>query len=33
MRIENAMDGVPGATQAPVKPGENFRYKLKLEDA
>jgi FtsP/CotA-like multicopper oxidase with cupredoxin domain len=33
LRIENAMDGVPGVTQDPVKPGENFRYRLKLEDA
>ena len=33
LRIENAMDGVPGVTQAPVGPGENFRYRLKLEDA
>jgi len=33
LRIENAMDGVPGVTQDPVGPGENFRYRLKLEDA
>ncbi|MGD9139786.1 MAG: multicopper oxidase family protein, partial [Desulfobacterales bacterium] len=33
LRIENAMDGVPGVTQDPVEPGENFRYRLKLEDA
>jgi FtsP/CotA-like multicopper oxidase with cupredoxin domain len=33
LRIENAMDGVPGVTQDPVGPGENFVYRLKLEDA
>jgi FtsP/CotA-like multicopper oxidase with cupredoxin domain len=33
LRIENAMDGVPGVTQDPVGPGENFRYRLKLEEA
>jgi hypothetical protein len=33
LRIENAMDGVPGVTQDPVGPGENFEYRLKLEDA
>jgi FtsP/CotA-like multicopper oxidase with cupredoxin domain len=33
LRIENAMDGVPGVTQDPVEPGENFRYRLKLEEA
>ncbi len=33
LRIENAMDGVPGVTQDPVKPGEKFIYRLKLEDA
>jgi FtsP/CotA-like multicopper oxidase with cupredoxin domain len=33
LRIENAMDGVPGGTQDPVGPGENFIYRLKLEDA
>ena len=33
LRIENAMDGVPGVTQDPVGPGENFTYRLKLEDA
>ena len=27
------MDGVPGVTQDPVEPGENFIYRLKLEDA
>jgi len=33
LRIENAMDGVPGVTQAPVGPGENFTYRLKLAEA
>jgi len=33
LRIDNAMDGVPGVTQAPVGPGESFIYRLKLEDA
>lgn len=33
LRIDNAMDGVPGVTQDPIKPGENFIYRLKLEDA
>ena len=33
LRIDNAMDGVPGVTQDPVAPGENFNYRLKLEDA
>ena len=27
------MDGVPGVTQDPVEPGDNFIYRLKLEDA
>ena len=33
LRIDNAMDGVPGVTQDPVGPGEKFIYRLKLEDA
>lgn len=33
LRIDNAMDGVPGVTQDPVGPGANFIYRLKLEDA
>jgi len=33
LRIENAMDGVPGVTQDPVKPGASFTYRLKLEEA
>jgi len=24
LRIENAMDGIPGVTQEPVRPGDNF---------
>lgn len=31
--VDNAMDGVPGVTQDPVKPGESFTYRLKLQDA
>ena len=31
--IDNAMDGVPGVTQDPVKAGESFSYRLKLRDA
>ncbi len=33
LRIPNAMDGVPGMTQDPVKPGEEFLYELPLKDA
>jgi len=33
LRIENAMDGVPGMTQAPVMPGEKFEYRLTPPDA
>lgn len=33
LRIENAMDGVPGVTQAPIQPGETFTYRLKLNEA
>lgn len=32
LRIENAMDGVPGVTQDPVGPAENFIYRLKLDE-
>ncbi len=32
LRIDNAMDGVPGVTQDPIKPGETFRYKLDLKE-
>ncbi len=33
LRLPNGMDGVPYLTQAPVKPGESFTYKLPLKDA
>lgn len=33
LRIDNAMDGVPGVTQEPIKPGERFTYRLRLEEA
>ena len=33
LRIANAMDGVPGMTQAPVAPGEDFDYRLTPPDA
>lgn len=33
IRLPNAMDGVPGLTQAPVAPGETFRYRFTLPDA
>ena len=33
LRIDNAMDGVPGVTQDPVSPGESFEYRLRLEEA
>ena len=33
LRIDNAMDGVPGVTQDAVRPGETFTYRLKMEDA
>ncbi len=33
LRIDNAMDGVPGVTQAPVQPGEQFEYRLTPPDA
>ena len=32
LRIDNAMDGVPGVTQDPVGAGKNFTYRLKLQD-
>lgn len=31
--VDNAMDGVPGVTQDPVKAGDRFSYRLKLRDA
>jgi FtsP/CotA-like multicopper oxidase with cupredoxin domain len=33
LRIDNAMDGVPGLTQSPVQPGESFEYRLRPPDA
>ncbi|MDH3218688.1 MAG: multicopper oxidase family protein [Gammaproteobacteria bacterium] len=33
LRIDNAMDGVPDLTQAPVRPGERFEYRLTPPDA
>lgn len=33
LRIDNAMDGVPGVTQEAIKPGEKFNYRLDLEEA
>jgi FtsP/CotA-like multicopper oxidase with cupredoxin domain len=33
LRIDNAMDGVPGMTQASVEPGESFEYRLTPPDA
>ncbi len=33
LRIENAMDGVPGVTQDPIEPGGRFVYRLGLEEA
>jgi FtsP/CotA-like multicopper oxidase with cupredoxin domain len=33
MRVDNAMDGVSGLTQAPVQPGESFDYRITPSDA
>ena len=33
LRLPNAMDGVPGLTQAPIGPGETFRYDFLPPDA
>ena len=33
LRIDNAMDGVPGMTQKAIAPGESFRYLLNPPDA
>ncbi len=33
LRIDNAMDGVPGVTQAPIAPGGRFTYRLNLQEA
>lgn len=32
VRMENAFDGVPDVTQAPIRPGESFTYTLKFPD-
>src|SRR6185369_17104018 len=33
VRVPNAMDGVPGVTQAPIEPGESFVYEFTPKDA
>ncbi|MES0029230.1 multicopper oxidase family protein [Mesorhizobium sp. M0040] len=33
IRLPNAMDGVPGLTQKPIRPGENFIYEFTPPDA
>jgi FtsP/CotA-like multicopper oxidase with cupredoxin domain len=33
IRLPNAMDGVPGLTQPPIRPGENFTYEFTPPDA
>jgi FtsP/CotA-like multicopper oxidase with cupredoxin domain len=33
IRLPNAMDGVPGLTQLPIRPGENFVYEFTPPDA
>ena len=33
LRIDNAMDGVPGVTQDPIQAGERFSYRLRLQEA
>jgi FtsP/CotA-like multicopper oxidase with cupredoxin domain len=33
LRIPNAMDGVPGLTQPPIRPGETFHYEFVVPDA
>ncbi|MFZ0193538.1 MAG: multicopper oxidase domain-containing protein, partial [Pseudolabrys sp.] len=33
IRLPNAMDGVPGLTQTPIKPGETFTYEFTPPDA
>lgn len=32
MQVENSMDGVPGITQDPVKPGEKYIYEFKIKN-
>jgi FtsP/CotA-like multicopper oxidase with cupredoxin domain len=33
LRVPNGMDGVPGVTQPPIQPGEEFRYEFTVNDA
>ena len=33
VRVENASDGVPGVTQSPVRPGDEYTYRLRFPDA
>src|SRR5258707_8204610 len=33
IRLPNAMDGVPGLTQPPIRPGESFNYEFTPPDA
>ena len=33
VRLDNASDGVPGVTQEPVAPGDNYTYKVHFPDA
>lgn len=33
VRLDNAMDGVPGVTQPPIAPGESFTYEIVARDA
>ena len=33
VRVPNTMDGVPGLTQAPIRPGETFTYRFTPKDA
>jgi FtsP/CotA-like multicopper oxidase with cupredoxin domain len=33
VRVPNAMDGVPGLTQSPIEPGQNFTYEFTPPDA
>jgi len=33
LRLDNRFDGVPGITQAPVEPGESFRYEVHFRDS
>ncbi|MEP6566160.1 MAG: multicopper oxidase domain-containing protein, partial [Mesorhizobium sp.] len=33
IRLQNAMDGVPGLTQAPIEPGTGFVYEFTPPDA